>query len=130
MITRYKNFSVFKAKPNENPKLPTHALSMKIGEEYVNVGGAWTKDSTNGKFLSAKLADAWVGTDKGKAREGFCIVRESELDLLEGEKIERTIDPMDGRDLTPSAEMGGSKTKYSKVIGDETEFDISFDIGF
>ena len=48
MIKTLKNFSVFKAKPNTNEKLPTHVLSSKIGEEYINIGGAWTNDSVNG----------------------------------------------------------------------------------
>jgi len=84
MIPTFKNFSIFKAKSNDNPKLPTHALSMKIGEEFVNIGGAWTKDSTNGKFLSCKLADTWVNSqDNTKTRKGLVIVFEEDLKHLE-----------------------------------------------
>lgn len=112
MITRYKNFTIFKAKPSENEKLPTHAISMKIGEEYVNVGGCWTKDSTNGKYLSGKLADAWVSTnDDKKARKGYAMVCEDDLNQLErqlerlaGKPVEQTksepvIDIVDGREI-------------------------------
>lgn len=105
MIPRFKNFSVFKAKPNQNEKLPTHAISMKLGDEFVNIGGCWTKDGNNGKYLSAKLADAWVSTDGGKSREGFCIVRESDLNKLE--KMTNKDEPLmdfDGRDLTPNSD--------------------------
>lgn len=107
MIQTYKNFSIFKSKPSDNDKLPTHTLSMKIGEEYVTMGGAWTKDSANGKYLSVKLQDAWVNTqDNTKTRKGYVIVAEDDLNALyehlEGLKgTERVIDPIDNRDLTP-----------------------------
>jgi len=105
MIPRFNFFSIFKAKPNENIKLPTHSISMKIGEEYVTIGGCWTKESTNGKFLSGKLADAWVNSnDNSKSRDGFCIVRTSDLDKLENgikEELEdhTAIDPATNQDL-------------------------------
>lgn len=100
-----KNFSVFKSKPSENDKLPTHILSTKIGEDYVTIGSAWTKDSTNGKYLSAKLQDAWVSTeDKTKSRRSLVIVFEDDLiELQRLAKVEdsKVIDPKDGRDVTP-----------------------------
>lgn len=106
MILRHKNFAIFKAKPNENAKLPTHSLSAKIGEEYVTIGGAWTKESANGKFLSAKLSDAWVDAkDNTKKRTGFSIVSDADLDALEKlvePKSEPLVDPIDGRDLSDS----------------------------
>lgn len=84
MIPRFQNFSVFKAKQSDNEKLPTHALSMKLGEEFVNIGGAWTRDASTGKYLSCKLADAWVSSeDNTKSRDGFVIVRVSDLNKLE-----------------------------------------------
>lgn len=94
-----KNFSIFKNKPSDNEKLPTHTISMKIGEEYVNIGACWTKDSTNGKFLSCKLSDAWVDSkDNTKSRKSYVIVAEEEIELPK----EPVIDPKDGRDLTPN----------------------------
>lgn len=106
MIPRFQNFSVFKAKPSDNEKLPTHALSMKLGEEFVNIGGAWTRDASTGKYLSCKLADAWVNSeDNTKSREGFVIVRASDLDKLEKIVKQKELDdiPMidsDGRELS------------------------------
>ena len=86
-----------KAKPSDNPKLPTHTISVKVGEEFVNIGGCWTKDMSNGgKFLSCKLSDAWVDTkDNTKSRKGFSIV-------IDAKEEERIIDLSDGRDLTPT----------------------------
>lgn len=56
------NFSVFKVKDHSgDPKKPTHKLSTKIGEEFVYIGSAWTKDSTNGKFLSCSLDKPFNG---------------------------------------------------------------------
>ena len=108
MITRYYNFAIFKADNKGNEKLPTHAINMKVGEKYQNIGGCWTKDGQNGKFLSAQIAKSWKG-EEGKSREGFVIVPESELDRLEAKiqelmGTEKIIDPTDGRDLTPNAE--------------------------
>ena len=69
-----------KAKPSDNPKLPTHVISTKIGEEFVNIGACWTKDMKNGgKFLSCKLSDAWVDSkDNTKSRRGFSIIMDGE----------------------------------------------------
>ena len=85
-----------KAKPSDNPKLPTHSISIKIGEEFVTIGACWTKDMKNGgKFLSCKLQDAWVDSkDNTKSRKGFGIVQE------ETKKEDHSaIDPDTGRDL-------------------------------
>jgi hypothetical protein len=107
MIQRYYNFSIFKADTKGNEKLPTHAISMKVGDKYQNIGGCWTKDGQNGKFLSGQIAKSWKGD--GKSREGFVIVPENDLDRLEAKiqelmGTEKILDPEDGRDLTPSAE--------------------------
>ena len=66
-----KNFSVFKNKPDDNEKAPTHRLSAKLGEEYISVGSAWTKETKSGdKFLSAQLSNAFVdNVDKSKSRK-------------------------------------------------------------
>lgn len=72
-----KNFSIFKNKPSDNEKLPTHSISAKIGEEYVTIGACWTKEAKNGKYLSCKLQDVYVDhTDRTKTRKGFAIVDE------------------------------------------------------
>lgn len=76
-----KSFSVFKARESENEKAPTHKLSAKIGDEYVEIGSAWTKATAKGdKFLSAQLAKAWVDhTDNTKSRKAIVICFEEDL---------------------------------------------------
>lgn len=95
-MTYIKNFSIFKQDNKGNEKLPTHGISTKIGEEYVNIGACWTKDSTKGKYLSCKLSDAWVDSkDNTKSRKSYVIVAEEEIELP------KIVDPKDGRDVTP-----------------------------
>jgi len=79
-----KNFSVFKNKPSDNEKVPTHSLSAKIGEVYTNVGSAWTKTSSKGdKFLSAQLAKVYVDhTDNTKSRKSVVLCFEEDLIAL------------------------------------------------
>lgn len=99
-----KNFSIFKQDNKGNEKLPTHGISTKIGEEYVNIGACWTKDSTKGKYLSCKLSDVWVDSkDNTKSRKSYVIVSEEELYEIaqRAELEEKIVDPKDGRDLTP-----------------------------
>lgn len=92
-----KNFSIFKQDNKGNEKLPTHAISTKIGDDYVTIGACWTKDSKAGKYLSCKLSDVWVDTkDSTKSRKSYVIVAEEEIEL----PVEKLIDPSDGRDLT------------------------------
>jgi len=79
-----KNFSVFRSKPSENEKAPTHRLSAKIGEKYETIGSAWTKTSPKGdKFLSAKLMDAYIDhTDNAKSRRSIVLCFEEDLRVL------------------------------------------------
>lgn len=67
-----------RARPSDNPKLPTHSISVKVGDEFITIGACWTKNMKNGgKFLSCKLQDAWVNAqDNTKTRKGFGIVPE------------------------------------------------------
>lgn len=83
MIT-LKSFSIFKARESDNEKAPTHKLSAKIGEEFVDIGSAWTKDSKKGdKYLSVQLAKAWVDhTDNTKTRKSVVLVFEEDLKAL------------------------------------------------
>lgn len=79
-----KNFNIFKLKEQKNDKSPTHSISAKIGEEYINIGVCWTKENASGKFLSCKLQDAWVdGKDRTKTRKGFTIIDEKPDDDTE-----------------------------------------------
>lgn len=79
-----KNFSVFKNKPSDNEKVPTHSLSAKIGESYINIGSAWTKSTKTGdKYLSAQTAKVYVDhTDNTKSRKSVVIVFEEDLKEL------------------------------------------------
>lgn len=83
-MLQIKNFSIFKSKPSDNEKLPTHRLSAKVGDNYVDIGACWTKTSSKGdKFLSAKLADVYVDhTDNTKSRKGIVLVYEDDLKEL------------------------------------------------
>lgn len=80
-MNKIKSFSVFKRKEVEEGK-PTHSISTKIGEEYVDIGACWTKDSKNGKYLSGALQNTWVKNDGSVGRKSFVIVEEQELDNL------------------------------------------------
>jgi hypothetical protein len=96
-----KNFSIFKQDTKGNEKLPTHTISAKVGEDYVNVGACWTKDSTKGKFLSCTLQNEYVDhTDSSKTRKGYKIVDEVAVrDNETGEKIPDTIPDVDMTDM-------------------------------
>ena len=73
-----KNFSIFKNKPSDNEKAPSHSISANIGTqeqpEYITIGACWTKDGQKGKFLSCKLQDVYkdhTTDDRTKSRVGF-----------------------------------------------------------
>ncbi len=88
-----KVFAVFKKKASENEKSPTHSISAKIGEEYMEIGACWTKEGKNGKFLSCKLQNVYVDhttQDRTKSRAGFAIV--DEKTITKSEIIEEDIE--------------------------------------
>ena len=82
-----KNFSIFRNKPSENPKAPTHIISLKIGEKYEKVGACWSKDMKDGqKYLSCMLQDVYVDhTDRSKSKTGFSIVDDKSIPKVEVE---------------------------------------------
>lgn len=103
----FKNFSIFRSKPSDNEKAPTHRISSKDGEVFLDVGACWTKDTAKGdKFLSCSLNNIYVDhTDKTMSRDGFVIVLEKDLNkllneikLLKGEALEEDI-PEEDRSL-------------------------------
>lgn len=54
-----KNFSIFKIPNQLDEKKPSHSISTKIGEKYVNIGSCWTKEGTKGKYLSCQLSNPY-----------------------------------------------------------------------
>lgn len=96
-----KNFSIFKyKKPKTGDKAPTHSITTKIGEEFVEIGACWTKETSTGdKYLSCALQKAWVDhTDRSKTRVGFAIANEK--DIMEDD--EKSIPP-EGQEGTVDA---------------------------
>lgn len=84
-------FTIFKVKdPSDDPKKPTHTISMKIGDKYEYIGRCWTKDGNNGKFLSCQLDKPY------EQKSGYHI----DIDLPEAKE---PIIGLDGRDLTNQA---------------------------
>lgn len=74
-----KNFSIFKyKKPKAGENAPTHGITAKIGNEFVEIGACWKKETKNGdKYLSCSLQKAWVDhTDRSKTRVGYAIADE------------------------------------------------------
>jgi uncharacterized protein (DUF736 family) len=65
-------------------KSPTHRLSVKDGEKWKEIGKCWTRDGSNGKFLSCMLSKPYM------KYPGYSIVEE---------KAEPTIDPDSGIDV-------------------------------
>lgn len=89
-----KNFSIFKnTHKKEGSTAPDYKMSTKVGEEFVECGACWLKDSPKGgKYFSCKLSDLYVDKEKGTARQGFDLIAEP---LVE-EKKEPCIDPVSG----------------------------------
>jgi len=83
MIT-IKNFNIFRNRQSDNEKAPTHRISIKVEDTYIDAGAAWTKTSPRGdKFLSVKLADTYVdNTDQSKSRRSIVLVFEEDLQEL------------------------------------------------
>ena len=98
-----KSFSIFKSKPSNNPKAPSHNISANVGTkenpEYINIGACWTKEGNSGKFLSCKLQDGWKDhTDNSKTRVGFAIVDENAIPKPKQQEQEEMPPEDDGLD--------------------------------
>ena len=85
-----KNFSITKNKfKKEGSSAPDYRMSSKIGEEFVEIGACWLKDSKDGsKFFSCKMADVYVDHEKKLARKGFVITQEGETEIAKTYKPE------------------------------------------
>ncbi len=106
MIT-IKHFAIFKNKPSENEKAPTHVLSAKIDDKYINIGSAWTKEGKSGKFLSAKLADVYVDhTDNTKSRKSVVLCFEEDLRALHAKAGEDYVSQADIPPAKPETAQG------------------------
>jgi len=101
MIKTYKNISVFKKEVSDDPKKPTHDISVSAKlpdgtyEKSVNVGSMWTKDGAKGKYLSGQFSNA--REYQGKVFDGYVLVKEDELkkvlDLAEA-MVQKTKSPL------------------------------------
>lgn len=61
-----KNFSCFKVTEKKNEKEPDYRLTMKVGEEFVDIGAGWIKESAKGtKYISFALSKPF------KDRKGY-----------------------------------------------------------
>lgn len=100
-MTQY--FSIFKVtKDPNNTKLPDYRISIKVGDEFVEAGACWIKDSKSGKYMSCKLSDPYL--DK---RKGFEIV----------EKVNKKAEPLK---TTPEAvEVMDTTEKVVEYPNDE-----------
>lgn len=89
-----KSFSIFKGQEPKNDKMPTHRMSAKVGESYVDLGSLWTKTSSKGtKFLSGQLQKAWLDhTDNTKSRKSIVMVFEEDLIALHKKAGEDYVD--------------------------------------
>ena len=52
-------------------KQPDHKLTMKIGDEFVEVGAAWKKEGKKGKFVSLTLNGTFTHTPYKKPEAKF-----------------------------------------------------------
>lgn len=76
MNIEIKEIMIFKSKPSDNPKAPSHRVMARIGDDLVSVGGAWTNESKKdgSKYLTVKFQNAYKDhTDESKSRKGFHI---------------------------------------------------------
>jgi len=69
-----KEFIIFRNKPSDNPKAPTHRIMAKIGDTLTEIGAGWQKEKNGNKYLSCKLRDIYKDhTDSSKSRNGYSI---------------------------------------------------------
>lgn len=61
--------NLFKNTKKEKDNQPDWRLTMKSGEEFIDVGGGWNKESKTGvKFVSLKLDDEKILEQLGTAQ--------------------------------------------------------------
>ena len=77
MENQIKMFNIFKNTKKTKEGQPDYRMNVKIGDNYVECGAGWIKDSKNGKYISCKLNDVYVDHTKGTATQGFVLVQEN-----------------------------------------------------
>lgn len=92
------NFSIFKLKEQKSEKSPTHTISARVGEEYVQIGSAWTKKGNNGVYLSCQLSKPFT-KDSGEKYDGYVILSDSDYKKLVGNRTSPSEDFPDGINL-------------------------------
>jgi len=70
---QYKNFSCFKVTEKKNDKSPDYRLSTKVGDEYVEIGAGWVKETEKGKYISFALSKPF------NDRKGWALVEEANV---------------------------------------------------
>lgn len=71
-----KNFNCFKVIEKKNAKEPDYKLSAKVGDEFVEIGAGWIKDTATGtKYISFSLAEPYQG------KKGWQLIEEKEEEL-------------------------------------------------
>lgn len=64
-----KGFTIFKNTHKKGEKEPDFNLMMKVGEDFVNVGGGWSRKSKTGtNFISCLLSKPYLD------RKGYHLV--------------------------------------------------------
>ena len=79
----YKQFSITKNKYKKTETQPDYRMSIKIGEEFVEVASLWLKEAKDkSKYFSGKMNDVYVDHTKGIAKKGFIICEDSKNEPL------------------------------------------------
>lgn len=60
---KMNNFSIFKNTRKEKENHPDYNISMKIDDEFVNIGACWLKDGKSGKYFSCQLTKPYNGSN-------------------------------------------------------------------
>lgn len=69
------NFSCFKVTEKKNEKEPDYRLTAKVGDEFIEIGAGWIKESAKGtKYISFSLSKPY------KDRKGWKLIEQDELD--------------------------------------------------
>lgn len=73
-----KNFSCFKVTEKKNEKEPDYRLTAKVGDEFIEIGAGWIKESAKGtKYISFSLVKPYQG------KKGWELTEEKEIEFPE-----------------------------------------------